>query len=767
MEMQGGSSGGAGDAGHAPHASAMPPAATLPTYAAALFLSAFLLFGVQPMFTKMVLPILGGTPAVWSVAMVFFQTALLAGYAYAHLLIRYLGIRSALMVHLGLMAACVPLLPIGVSTLAGGTPPDSGQATWLILVFATSVGLPFFALAGNGPLLQAWFARSGHRQAGDPYFLYGASNIGSFAALLAYPFLVEPILPLSLQSRAWFAGFALLALFILLCGLIVLRSGAGHAAFARSAVDAAPLVWRQRLKWMALSAVPSGLLVAVTAHISTDVASAPLIWVFPLALFLLTFILAFRERPVMRDEWLARAHVWGAALVFYSLAIATSQLWWMLAVHLGTFFVAALVCHTVLYRSRPETAHLTAFYLYISLGGMIGGLLCGLVAPRVLSTVAEYPVGVVLSLLALPLLRREGWHAALREHRLPMLIALAIIVFVLAALLTDLIPGRQFAIMAGALAAGMMILWRATKPMLALATVTASLVMFVPNFGAGRESIRSFYGVHKLARVEQGRYLALMHGTTVHGAMRITNDDGTPFTARPEPTTYYAFDGAMGDAIAKVRAARGGALGRVAAVGLGTGSLACHVRPGEAWTYYEIDPDVIRIARDPRYFRFLEACAPNLPIVLGDARLRITEHPGGLDLIVVDAFSSDAIPTHLMTREAIRLYSSKLAPGGAIVFHISNRHMDLSNVLSATAQAEGFSTFLRVDKDDPASSARLKYPSQVAIVMREPSDVPALTASADWKRVEAPERYRAWTDDYANILRAIADHYLGKMRAAF
>lgn len=762
MEMQGGSSGGEpGNAASPAEVVSLPPAATLPTYAAALFLSAFLLFGVQPMFTKMVLPILGGTPAVWSVAMVFFQTALLAGYAYAHLLIRHLGIRSALIVHLVLMAACVPLLPIGVSTIAGSAPPETGQALWLILVFATSVGLPFFALAGNGPLLQAWFARSGHKQAGDPYFLYGASNIGSFAALLAYPFLVEPMLPLSLQSRAWFGGFVLLAVFILLCGLIMLRSGAGRAAFARSAVDAPPLVWRQRLIWIGLSAVPSGLLVAVTAHISTDVASAPLIWVFPLALFLLTFILTFRERPVMRDEWLARAHVWGAALVFYSLAIATSQLWWMLAVHLGTFFFAAMVCHTALYRSRPDPAHLTAFYLYISLGGMIGGLLCGLVAPLVLPTVAEYPAGIVLSLLALLLLRNERWREGLHEHRMPILIALAVIVCVFAALVIGLVPSRQFAVMTGAMAAGIMILWRATKPMLVLAGVTAALVMFIPNFSGGRESIRSFYGVHKLARIEQGRYLALMHGTTIHGAMRITNDDGTPFTERPEPTTYYAFDGAMGDAITKVRAARGGTLSRVAAVGLGTGSLACHSRPGEAWTYYEIDPDVVRIARDPRYFRFLDVCAPDLPIVLGDARLRLAEHPGKLDIMVVDAFSSDAIPTHLMTREAIQLYGSKLAPGGAIVFHISNRHMDLSNVLAATAQAEGFQTFLRIDVDDPASSARLKYPSQVAIIMRSPDDVPALTTSSEWDRVEAPASYRPWTDDYANILRAIADNYLG------
>lgn len=736
------------------------PAVTLPLFAATLFLSAFLLFGVQPMFTKMVLPQLGGTPAVWSVAMVVFQTLLLLGYAYAHLLIRTLGPRMALGVHLAVMAIAVPFLPIAVTHWAG-TPPDEGQALWLVGVFAASVGLPFFALAANGPLLQAWFARTGHAQANDPYFLYGASNIGSFAALVAYPFVIEPLLPLSMQSVSWYAGFAILAALILGCGLIVARSVGISASLGQQARSAdEPVTWRQRWIWIGLAGVPSALLVSVTAHISTDVASAPLLWVVPLALYLLTFVLAFRPGSGRHSELLVRAQVWGAGLVFFSLAVATSQLWWTLSVHLGAFLAAAMGCHIALYRSRPGSSHLTEFYLCVSFGGMIGGLFCGLIAPHIFSSVLEYPAAMLLSLAAIPLLRNESWRARWEQHRVAVMIAVAVIAVGVCAVSFGLVSQQPFAILTGAFAAAMMLVWRATQPMLALALVTALVVSVVPGSGDGRESIRSFFGVHKIVLLENGRFRALMHGTTVHGAIALKNPDGTPKTGRPEPTTYYTFEGAIGDGIAKVRAGKGGQLNRVAAIGLGTGSLACHVGPGEAWTYYEIDPDVVKIARDPRYFPFLTECAPNVPMVLGDARLRIVENPGNLDLIVVDAFSSDAIPTHLMTREAVRLYASKLAEGGAALFHISNRHMDLSKVLAATAAAEGFVLYFRQDATDDDYATRFKTPASVAVITRKAEDVPHIAGSVLWRKVEVPASHAPWTDDYANIMRAILDHHL-------
>jgi hypothetical protein len=739
--------------------SANVSAMTLPLFAATLFLSAFLLFGVQPMFTKMVLPQLGGTPAVWSVAMVVFQTLLLFGYAYAHGLIRLMGPRAALMLHLAVMAIAVPFLPIAVTQWAGN-PPDDGQAIWLVGVFAASIGMPFFALAANGPLLQAWFARTGHSQAQDPYFLYGASNIGSFAALVAYPFIIEPLLPLSLQSIGWYAGFAILATLVMGCGLIVLRTSDTSVAQTDQAIPAAEAVtWHQRWLWIGLAGVPSALLVSATAHISTDVASAPLLWVVPLAIYLLTFVIAFRPSQGRHVEWLVRAQIWGAGLVFFSLAISASQLWWTLSVHLGAFFAAAMACHLALYRSRPGSARLTEFYLCISFGGMIGGLFCGLIAPHIFSTVAEYPIAMLLSLAAIPILRKQSWRAPWSHHQNTVIAALVIIAVAVGAVSLGAITYQPFAVLVGAFAAGMMLTWRATLPILALGFVTMLVVTSTYGSTDERVSIRSFFGVHKIMLLDGGRFRALGHGTTIHGAMMLKNEDGSPVTGKPEPTTYYAFDGAIGDAIAKVRIARGGTLKHVAAIGLGTGSLACHITPGEAWTYYEIDPDVVRIARDPRYFRFISECAPGLPVVMGDARLRIVDHPGNLDLIVIDAFSSDAIPTHLMTREAMSLYASKLAPGGAALFHISNRHMDLSKVMAATAAAEDLQLYLRQDQLDGSYRTRYKTPAIAAVVMRKNEDIPDITSSPSWRRIEPPASHAPWTDDYANIMRAILDHH--------
>jgi hypothetical protein len=390
---------------------------------------------------------------------------------------------------------------------------------------------------------------------------------------------------------------------------------------------------------------------------------------------------------------------------------------------------------------------------------MIGGLFCGLIAPHIFSTVAEYPIAMLLSLAAIPILRKQSWRAPWSHHQNTVIAALVIIAVAVGAVSLGAITYQPFAVLVGAFAAGMMLTWRATLPILALGFVTMLVVTSTYGSTDERVSIRSFFGVHKIMLLDGGRFRALGHGTTIHGAMMLKNEDGSPVTGKPEPTTYYAFDGAIGDAIAKVRIARGGTLKHVAAIGLGTGSLACHITPGEAWTYYEIDPDVVRIARDPRYFRFISECAPGLPVVMGDARLRIVDHPGNLDLIVIDAFSSDAIPTHLMTREAMSLYASKLAPGGAALFHISNRHMDLSKVMAATAAAEDLQLYLRQDQLDGSYRTRYKTPAIAAVVMRKNEDIPDITSSPSWRRIEPPASHAPWTDDYANIMRAILDHH--------
>ena len=680
-------------------------AATLPVYVATIFVSAFLLFGIQPMFAKMVLPKLGGSPGVWSVAMVFFQAVLLAGYGYAHLLVSRLSLRRAALIHLALMMTVLAIsLPIHIA--AGfERPPQEGEVTWLIGLFAASVGLPFFAVSANGPLLQAWFARSGHSHAADPYFLYAASNIGSFLALIAYPFVVEPLLPLAMQASAWTWSFALLLAGIAGCAGLAIGTGRMDASTPAAAAPAVPVTHAQRFGWVALAFVPSGLLVAVTAHVSTDVAAVPLLWVVPLALFLLTFVIVFQRRPILPHRWMLRLQIVLMLGVLIAFPFKSWVGWGLsLALHLGLFFVTAMVAHGELVKRRPDASRLTEFYLWMSFGGVLGGLFCGLLAPMLFNAVIEYPILVMAGLLCRP----------------------------------EVIAGR---------AKGAVKLY--------LVSATASVMIFLVISDWQRtDSIRSFFGINRVSETEDGRFRKLTHGTTVHGVQRLRNDDGSMVTSRPEPLSYYFTGGAIADGIDAVRRARGGRLGKVASVGVGTGSLACQIRPGEDWSFYEIDARVVSLATDPARFSFISQCAPHAPFVIGDARLTLTDAaPGSLDLIVVDAFSSDAIPIHLLTREAIGLYLSKLTPNGALLFHISNRNMDLAPVVAATAREHGLITWISQYRQTQELADQHKFLSLVAMVVRDQADL-RFAAGERW-RVEQGGGTRPWRDDYADVIGAI------------
>jgi hypothetical protein len=384
----------------------------LPAFGAAIFLSASLLFVVEPMFAKMVLPRLGGSSGVWSAAMVFFQASLFLGYAYAHVLASRLPLWLALVIHLAVLAAAALTLPLGIA--AGfDRPPADGAALWVIGLFAASIGLPFFALSANAPLLQAWFARTAHRGAKDPYFLYAASNVGSFLALLSYPFLIEPRTTVSGQTHAWSLAFLVLVALVSLCGGLALLSRPAAAvpvapatAEAPPAADAPPPGWRQALVWTGLAAVPSGLLVALTAHLSTDVAAAPFLWVVPLAIYLLTFVLVFQPRPPIPHRLMLRAEPPLIALLAIVVAMPLiATIFQVMAINLVAFFAIAMVCHGELARRRPPARHLTSFYLWMSAGGMLGGLAAGLIAPNVFNSVLEYPILIVLAVLCRPGLR--------------------------------------------------------------------------------------------------------------------------------------------------------------------------------------------------------------------------------------------------------------------------------------------------------------------------------------------------------------------------
>lgn len=730
----------------------------LATYTVAIFTSALLLFSVQPLFTKMVLPRLGGSPAVWSVAMVFFQSLLLGGYAYAHYLTQIRSRVAPVAIHLLLLVVALTTLPLAIAE-GWGEPPTSGYAGWLLGLFAVSIGLPFFALAANNPLLQAWFVRTGHPNGPDPYFLYASSNIGSFLALLSYPVLLEPMFSLRTQNVLWTVGYGILILLIAGCGVLLLRSPpvAVMEADAGDAEAPAP-AWAMRLRWIFLAAVPSGLLIAVTAHISTDVAAAPLLWVLPLSLYLLTWVLVFQSRPLLPHRWMLMLQPLAIAGVIVLLAVGGEQnLLLTLGGHQLCFFIIAMACHGELARTRPAARFLTGFYVALSFGGMAGGLFAGLIAPFTFSWIAEYPILIVLAVLCRPP-AMERWPQLMRWYWLLLLVLAAVLLLPTlsgGALFDWLGLRRVYVIGAVAvLAAVLAVLLRSSRWKVAATAVVALMLLRAYPADEGRvTTVRSFFGVHKIVVTPGGQYHVLMHGTTIHGAERVQNNDGTPINGRPEPISYYYKDGGIGQAITAIRVRKGGPI-RVAVIGLGAGTLTCASVPGENWKFFEIDQTMVDTARDPKYFTFINRCEPDLKPVLGDARLTFAKEPDGVyDLIIVDAYSSDAIPIHLATEQAMAIYKAKLAPQGAVLMHVSNRHLELASVVVGIAAANDLKSW--VFNEDTGRDDEYIFTTDVVISARQAADIGSLVSNEKWVPTKANPRQQVWSDDYSNILGAV------------
>ena len=724
-------------------------------FAATLFVSALLLFAVQPMFTKMVLPRLGGSPSVWSVAMAAFQTFLFVGYVYAHVLTRVLRPPSAALVHLGFLALAAASLPLGI---AGGfdVAPADGVMIWLVALFAASIGLPFIALSATAPLLQNWFVATGHPQARNPYVLYAASNLGSFCALLAYPFALEPFFSLHEQGALWSAGYAALAIGICVTALMVARSADGSVAVAP--VVNAHLAIRRRLSawfaWTTLTAVPAGLCIAVTAFITTDLAAAPFLWVLPLALYLLTFVGVFRERAWIPHALVLRLLPYAIALLAISTLNFVKVHWLaIIALNLAVFVLIAFACHGEAYRRRPEPNRLTEFYLWISFGGVIGGVFAGLVAPNIFYNIYEYPILIAGALLTIPGVFAGGAWRFIREAVPPLMAAAAVVA--LRVLLDVPLPVEVALIIAA------LIVLQARRPARFFGYVVMAFVIseLWPTGVTPVETARSFFGVHRVVATSDGTHRLLFHGTTIHGAERVRDAAGRPVAGRPVPLTYYYFGGPISEAVEAARSARGG-LDRVAVVGLGSGSMACHQKDGERWIFFEIDPEVIRLASDAKNFRFLSVCGPVERIVPGDARITLAASSDRYDLIVLDAFSSDAIPVHLLTREAFAGYLTRLTRNGVIAVHVSNRHMELTSVVSAVGAAEGLVAYAK--QDDKASAFLKDYRAnaQVVALAKSSADLGDLPSRPEWRRLEPEPGAIAWTDDFSNVLRAI----LRKMR---
>lgn len=742
----------------------------LATFFLAMLTGASLLFLVQPMVAKGILPLLGGSPSVWNTCLVFFQAGLLAGYAYAHALGSRRSLRAQVGIHAAVLLLPFAFLPIGTRGLEA--PPGEGSpVAWLLVALTFTCGVPFFVVATTGPLLQRWFSRTGHSDSGDPYFLYAASNVGSFAGLLAYPFLLEPWLTLGGQARLWTGGYALYVVVVLGCAAWTLRAGREEVTAPR-APAAPPVAWTDRLLWLVFAFVPSSLLLATTQYLTTDIASVPLLWVVPLALYLLTFVVVFAKS---RPRWLVPAS--GAALALLAVAVAAVTFPGIepggiveLVLVLLAMVAAALVAHGRLADARPEASHLTEYYLVIALGGVLGGAFNALAAPVLFKDVLEFPLMLAAACFLRPPSGAAGkWRLGL-DLAVPVALAgllLATGAFVKQA--DGLSPLARSWIAVG-LPATLCLAMMAWTRRFGLAF--AVLLGFAWTRAAGSVNVihqeRTFFGVHRVLdfegkpyKVEEAGNLVfanpfrvLLHGPTRHG---MQSQDAR---RRGTPTTYFHPTGPIGHVFERLRE-RGRPV-HMGLIGLGAGSLAAYGRAGDAFTIYDIDPAVVRIARNPAWFTFVSDSKAKIDFVLGDGRLRIAEaEDGAYDLIVIDAFSSDAIPVHLLTREAVEIYLRKLRPDGLVAFHLSNQYVDLAPVVEAIAHDLGRKGAVRWDRAEGFSSVvEAKDDSTWAILQASPDATPLFEGDARWWPIPREElaptraRYR-WTDDFSNVVGAM------------
>lgn len=736
----------------------LPPQALSPArsrllaglYTLSILVSAGLLFWCELLFGKMVLPLAGGTPSVWNTCLVFFQLALLAGYLHAFLVTRYLSLRGQVLAQLALLALSLTTLPLGVAR-QWLPPAEANPIPWLLMLLSVSLGPTFFMLSTNAPLLQAWFARTGHPARHDPYFLYAGSNLGSMAALLGFPVLLEPLLTLGEQAWSWSLGYTLLALLLAACAWACwpARPQDGHPApwAAAAPAPAAPLAWRQRLRWLLLALAPSSLLMAVTTHLSTDVAAMPLLWVVPLALYLLSFILVFARRPPIPQAAMVKALPLLLLPLVMLLASAELPAWYVaVPLELLVLFVACMVCHGQLAAGRPPASRLTEFYFWISLGGALGGLFNAVAAPLLFSGVAEYPIALVLAGMMLPAARgqTDGRWAAWLDWLLP---ALLLGLLLAARWSLGLAPDPLLRFYGVLGLTGLAVVWclgcQARPLRFGLGLGAILLTGFLGGQGEVLMAQRSFFSVLKVQHDPTRNMHVLSHGNIVH------NFQAWDPARRRQPLAYYHPAGPAGQVMAALRQAGGQ---RVGVIGLGSGALSAYAQAGDQWTYFEIDPLVRDIARNPALFTFLADATAPARVVLGDARLTLAQAGHGpFDLLILDAFNSDAIPVHLITLEALGLYLERLAPGGLLALHVTNKYLNLEGMVGRLAQETGLAGLIRRDQTLEHQSGR--NPSVWVALARQPADLAHLSRQPDWRPLRPDAQARPWSDDYSNVLR--------------
>ena len=714
------------------------------------FIGACLLFLVQPMFAKLILPRLGGSPAVWNTCVLFFQTTLLLGYVYAHITTKWLGVRPQAMWHLVVLLAPAIFLPLNL----GPSDPNAAErpVLWLLATMSLTVGVPFFVISTSAPLLQRWFGALPIASARDPYFLYAASNLGSMVALLGYPGLLEPAVGVQNQTVGWAAGYAIFVVMIGVCVWFVRRVAAvqegGLVADAPS-VPVQPLTARTRLQWVVLSFVPSSMMLGVTTYITTDIAAVPLLWVVPLAIYLLTFVLAFSTRQLLPPRSLGKVVPWLLVGSLGSILVAVP----LMPLHLLTFFCSGMVCHNRLAERRPDVSHLTEFYLWLSVGGMLGGVFNSLVAPQLFPTILEYPVVLAIASLLTP-------SSPLRQARpIPAKLLAVVYAVVLGCVaiwaigLTPVDVGRALLVVAIVLSTQLIVgRWGGAVMFRLVSFILLGFIAYTELGGTRGGTVlfagRSFFGVHRVVETPDHTYRMLHHGNTMHGLQRLPTDGVC------EPSGYYSRPGPIG----QVFMAAGSRFTNVAVVGLGTGGLACYAERGQRWTFYEIDPMVEQIARNPAYFTHLQDSRGDVEVVLGDGRIMLNAAaPGQYDLIILDAFSSDAIPIHLMAREAFQLYLSRLNAGGVIAVHVSNRFLSLEPVIGAMAQGEGLYALANHDLRIPDEDAKIgRRATHWVVLAKDRNALAPLEGRPGWRPAIVNPAIRPWSDDYSNILQVFA-----------
>ncbi len=726
-------------------------------FSTTLFASATLMFVLQPMFAKLLLPLLGGAASVWNTCMVFYQTILFIGYLYAHYLTTRLNRSQQIWLHAALLVCSLLFIPISIAQL--DSPPTTGTPVfWLLTVLISSIGLPFFILSTTSPLVQKWFSHLGHQHSRDPYFLSIASNSGSLLALLSYPLLFESSFGLSDQQQYWSIGFVCLLALVMLCMSFLNHSPASQANEAETAT---PLLSRpdirQKLHWLLLSLVPSSLLIGTTNYIGTDIASVPLLWVIPLALYLLSFILVFSNLNDKLHPWISFIQPWIVVpfLIYFFSDEKLASYSLEVIVHLGIFFICIMVCHGELARRRPHPAYLTQYYLIMSLGGMLGGVFNNFVVPFLFDDLYEYPLMIVATLLLNNFNIKQYAAIPSRIYKMALVAYIAFFAVILAENYQHIGNDLVLALIITAVVSNYYIFHKNLLYLFLYSTLIVSCTTsFKPDGEQTLLQSRNFYGVLSVTQTQlpddyEGLDHDILHsmysGTTQHGAQVITNNN------QCTPISYYGEQGPIGQLFQSYRDID--AHWRVGIIGLGSGALGAYARPDQHWRFYELNPAVIKMATTPDYFSYLHDCMSQYDIYAGDARLTLARQQSHhFDLLVIDAFTSDSIPTHLLTREALELYLSRLGDHGLLAFHISNHYLNLEPVLADHIRQLGLYGVIQKYRPEKKS---LTYASDWVVLAKNKADLTALLRHNPqrWRSLDKTLRLsQSWTDDFTSLI---------------